>query len=76
MGVLCYTKYKSNIKYKVIYNYVIPYLIILIITSYKFFKDVKKNKINSWPKCNLIILDKIIINIWNKEIINFKHKKK
>lgn len=33
LGIFYYTKYKSNIRYKAIYNYAILYFIALIITN-------------------------------------------
>lgn len=66
MSILYYTKLKSSLRYKNILNYAMLYFMVLMIIGLKFSKNPKNNKINLWLKCNLIILDKTIMKIFNK----------
>lgn len=59
-------KFKSISRHKAIYNCAMPYLMALIISSFKFLGDLKKNQINLWPKRNSMALDRTIIEVWNK----------
>ena len=40
-GVPCYTKYKSSLGHKAIYNYIIFYLIALNMTGLEVLKDLE-----------------------------------
>lgn len=68
------TKYKSNPRHKAIYNYIMPYFIVMMITSLEFFRDKENKQINFWLKRNPIVLDKMIMNIWNKGIIDLEYR--
>lgn len=46
-----------------------------MITSSEFFKVLKNKQIKSWSKQILMMLDKIMINIEDKLIIDLEHKK-
>lgn len=61
--------------HKAIYNSIMLYLMALIMTSPEFFKDLENEHINPWPKCNSLALNKMMINIQNKQKINFEYKK-
>lgn len=41
----------------------------------KILENSKNKQINSWPKYNLITLDKMMINIWTKETIDLRYEK-
>lgn len=41
IGIFCHTKYKSSLGYKAIYNSVIPYFIMLIISNPKILEDLE-----------------------------------
>lgn len=66
MGILYYTKLKSSLEYKVILDFAIPYLIAMIITSFEFSKNLKKNQNNLLLEHHLVTFDLIIIEVWNK----------
>lgn len=74
-GISPYTKYNTNLGYKTIYNYVISYVNTTIIIGFEVFEKPENTQINLWPKHNLITLDKIMINVWNKKIIDLGYKK-
>lgn len=74
MTISCCTKYKPNLGHKVIYNYTIPYLRIVMINDHKSFKNPENEQIKSWPKRNSITLYKMMINIWNKWEIDLGYR--
>lgn len=39
MGVSCHIEYKSSPSHKTVYNYIIPYFIILMITDLEVLKE-------------------------------------
>ena len=47
---------------------------VFMMTGPQFFEDPENEQINPWPKCNLIALDKMIMNMWNKWVIDFRRK--
>lgn len=51
------------------------YLVILIISSSEFLKDLENNQIYLKPKHNLIVLDKTMIEIWNKGSLELGRRK-
>lgn len=51
-----------------------PYLMILIMISSKFFENLKKEQINPQPKYNLMALNKMMINVQNKQTIDLGRK--
>lgn len=59
---LCYTKYKSSLIYKAVYNHIMPYLIVLMITDLEIFEDPKNKQINLWPERNYMALNKMTLN--------------
>lgn len=65
MGILYYTKYKSKLAHKTVYNYTITYFMIPMITGLKFFENLKNKQINFRAKYNLMALNKKIIDMWN-----------
>lgn len=75
MSIIYWIKFNSSPWPKTILNCSMLYLIATIITSLKFLNNLKKNQINQWPKSKTIALEKIIIEIWNKYIIEFEYKK-
>ncbi len=46
MGVLCCTTYESSPSYKAVYNYIIPYLIALMMTGPEVSEDLENKQIN------------------------------
>lgn len=42
IGISCHTKYKSSLGHKVIYNCVIPYFTLLMMSGPKILEDPKK----------------------------------
>ena len=63
MGIAYQTKYKSNLGHKAIYNCVISYLIVFMMTGPEILDDLENKQINLWPECNPIVLDRMIINV-------------
>lgn len=43
-----------------------PYFITLLMTGPKISKNLVNKQINLWPKCNLIALNRIMIEMQNK----------
>ena len=74
MGIPCRTKSKSKLGYKAIYNNAMPYLMVLMITGLKFSENPENEQINLWPERNLIVLDKMMMNVWNKWAIDLGRK--
>ncbi len=62
-GISHYTKYESSLGHKAVYNYIIPYLTMLMITSPEVSEDLENKPINPWPKCNSMAFDRMIINV-------------
>ena len=52
-----------------------PYLMALIMTGLEFSEDPENEQINPWPKRNLMALDKMIMNVWNKWAIDLGRRK-
>ena len=69
------TKYKSSLGYNAIYNYVMPYLTALIITSPEVLEDPDNKPINPWPEHNPMALNQMIMNVWTKWTIDFGRRK-
>ncbi len=69
-GVPCHTKYESSPGHKAVYNCVIPYLIVLIITGPEVLEDPKNEPINLWPERNPMALDTMMMNVWTKWAID------
>lgn len=66
MDILYYTKFEFSLKYQAIFNCAIPYFIVLMMTGPEFSEDPENNKINLWPECKLMLLDKIMVDVWDK----------
>ncbi len=66
MGIPYYTYYESSLSYKAIYNYVIFYFTTLMMTGLKILEDLENKQINFWLGCKLIVLDRMMINLWTK----------
>lgn len=64
--VLHYIKFKSSLEHKNMLNSAISSLKALMMISSEFWEDPKNNKINSWSERNLMVLNKTIIEVWNK----------
>lgn len=62
MGVPCRIKYKSNLGHKAVYNSPMPYFIAFMMISSEFSEDPNE-QINPWPKHNLMVLDKMMMNV-------------
>lgn len=58
MAISYHIKYKSSSDYKTIYNYIIFYLIILIMINPEILKNSENKQINFEPSCNPIDLIK------------------
>lgn len=43
MSILYYIKFEFSLEYKVIFNYTILYLMILIMIDFEFLKNLKNN---------------------------------
>lgn len=63
LGIPCYTKYEYSLGYKTVYNYAMPYLIVLIITGPEVMDDLKNAQTNPWPKSNHMALNSIMLNV-------------
>lgn len=75
LGVPCRTKYESSLGYKSIYNCAIPHFIALIITGPKILEDPENNQTNLWFKRNPIVLNRIMLNVWSKQMIDLRSRK-
>lgn len=64
--VLYHSKYESNLGHEIVYNYIISYLMTLVMIGPEFFEDPKNKQITFWPKRNQIILDKMMMKMCNK----------
>ena len=74
MGVPRHTKYKSNPGHKTVYNSDMPYFIALMMTGPEFSEDPENEQINPWPERNPMTLDKMMMNVWNKWVIDLGRK--
>ncbi len=74
MGVPRCTKYESSPGHKAIYNCVIPYLTALILIGPEVLEDPKNESINLWPERNPMALDRMMINIWTKWLIDLRRE--
>lgn len=70
-----HTKFESSLGYETVLNYAMPYLIMLIMISPEFSKDLENNYINLWPKRNSIILDRMMMEVYNKWVLELEYKK-
>lgn len=73
-GISHRIKYESSPNHKTVYDYTIPYPIMLIITGPKMSKNSKNEWINLWPEPNLMILGRMIMNVWIKWAMDFGRK--
>ncbi len=62
-NVPCCTKYESSLGHKTVYNWVMPYLTALMLTGPEVLKDSENEPINLWSERNLMVFDKMIINV-------------
>ncbi len=62
-GVPCRTKYESSPSHKVVYNYVMPYFIALMMTGSEVLEDSENKSINPWPNRNSMTLDRMRMNV-------------
>ncbi len=69
-GVPRHTQYESSLGHTAVYNCVIPYLTALIMTSPEILEVPENKPMNSWPKRNLMALDKMMMNVWMKWAID------
>lgn len=69
------TNYESSLIYKMVYNYAIPYLTVLIMIGPEILENLKNDQINLWFKHILIVLNKMIINMQTKWVIDLRYKK-
>lgn len=74
MGIPHYTKYKSSLGYKAIYNYAMFYLTMLMIIVLEVLEDPQNNQTNLWLECNLIGLNRIILNMSTKWMIDLRYR--
>ncbi len=70
MGVPRRTKYESSPGHKAVYNCVMPYLTVLMMTGPKVSEDLENEPINPWPERNPMALDRMMMNVWTKWVID------
>lgn len=75
ISVAPYIKFEVNLEYEAIFNCAIPYLVALMIIGIEFLEDPENNLINPWPEGNTIVLDKIIMEVWNKWALKLGYRK-
>lgn len=51
-----------------------PYFITPLMTSPKISKNLENKQINLWPKCNLMALNRIMIEMYNKWDIKLERR--
>ncbi len=69
-GVPRRTKYESSPGHKAVYNCIMPYLTVLMITGPEVSEDPENESINAWPERNLMALDRMMMNVWTKQAID------
>ncbi len=70
MGVPRRTKYEFSPGHKAVYNYVMPYLTALMMTSPEVLEDPENEPINFQPERNPMALDRMMMNMWTKQAID------
>lgn len=45
-----------------------------MMTGLEFSEDLKNNQINSWPEHNPMALDKTMLRVWNKRVVEPGHR--
>ena len=43
-----------------------------MMTGPEVLEDPENKQINSWPKCNFMTFDRMMINLWTKWVIDFE----
>ncbi len=71
IGVPRHTKYESSPGHKAVYNCVMPYLTVLMMTGLEVLEDLENEPINPWPERNPMALDRMMMNVWTKWAIDF-----
>lgn len=66
MGVPRCIKFESSLRYKAVIDCPMPYFVALMMTGFKFLEDLENNQINLWSERKPIVLDKTIVEVWNK----------
>lgn len=69
-GISRRTKYESSLGHKAIYNCVMPYLTALMMTGPDASEDSENKLINPWPERNIMPLDRMMMNVWTKWVID------
>ena len=75
LSIFCYIKYKFSLGHKILFNYAMLYFTVLMMISREVLENLENNKTNLDFECNKKVLNKMMLNIWIKYVIDFKYKK-